>query len=145
MTRHRLRTLEAIGALVLAYGMVRTVPFSLLRRLFGSAVSARTNEHADRPPTDLFAIELRKAIASGARRLPWSSTCLMRALAGQLMLSRRGQGGEVVFGVLPGGGAFRAHAWLIAGGGTVCGGSEALDFSPIAAFRKESGPAKSVQ
>jgi hypothetical protein len=136
LTKHRLRTLEAIGALLLAYGMVRTVPFRLLRRLIGPARPATTIDATPSEPTDPGAIALGRALANGARRLPWSSTCLMRALAGRLMLSRRGRNGEIVFGVSMQDGSLRAHAWLVAGGGIVCGGSEASDFSPIAAFRR---------
>lgn len=51
------------------------------------------------------------------------------------MLARRRIPSTIVFGVA-GGGQLRAHAWLVAGDGTVCGGREAGAFTPIATFRR---------
>jgi hypothetical protein len=127
-----LRTLEAVGALLLAYGMVRAVPVTILRRLAGSVRPTNGMRATDRAPADPCSMAVARALASGVRRLPWSSTCLMNAVAGQLMLVRRGRRGEIVLGVSTRDGALRAHAWLVAGDGTVCGGSEAADYSPIA-------------
>jgi hypothetical protein len=79
-------------------------------------------------------------IASIEPRLPWRSTCLVQALAARSMLRRRHVATLLHFGVALDEGRIRAHAWLEAGGGCVCGGKAAIGFTPIAAFEKKAVP-----
>lgn len=67
-----------------------------------------------------------------ADRLPWHSTCLVRAIAGQLLLKRRGiHGGLIRLGVKKEDGTLAAHAWLIYGPQILLGGDEAEAYTPL--------------
>ena len=120
--------------LVAAYALVRLVPFALFKVVTGPAQHASPDHQVTDRPTDPAALVVARAVTSGARRVPMHSTCLMQALAARMMLVRRHVPSVLVLGVGSHDGRPRAHAWLIAGGGAVCGGQEAADFRPIAAF-----------
>jgi hypothetical protein len=135
ITRNHARVLEAMAVLVLARAAVRTIPLRRLAWLTGPVsqgdASHQSTERSGDPRVRLVAASLRR----GAARLPWHSGCLVRALAGGAMLRRRRIASTLVVGVARDAAGLRAHAWLVADGGTVCGGREAVDFRPIAAFR----------
>lgn len=133
--RGRLRTLEAMCALVVAHVLIHGLPFPIATRLAGR-ISDGDQDGLDRDPDDLEVRAVASAIRRGADRLPFGSTCLKRAVAGRLMLMRRGKASSLVIGVAMRDGRPAAHAWLMASGGVVCGGSEAADFRPIAAWHR---------
>lgn len=58
------------------------------------------------------------------------STCLVRALAGQILLSQYGYDSNIKIGVSKDKGEFEAHAWLEHDGGVILGESE-IDYVPI--------------
>ena len=63
------------------------------------------------------------AIAAAARALPTHPTCLVQALAGQLLLRRRGCDASLCIGVARDGtGRLEAHAWLESDGAVLIGG-----------------------
>jgi hypothetical protein len=62
----------------------------------------------------------------------------VQALAGSLLLKRRGITAVVRFGVTTQKTGLAAHAWLIVGGQTVLGGEAAADFVPLADLRRKS-------
>lgn len=128
----RLDVLEAFGALAAARLLLGTVPFAWLRPILG--VSTRATIDDIRPPRDSVVTAVAKGISRAAARLPWHSTCLVRALAGRLMLMRRGVPSTLVLGVTKDQGDLLAHAWLVARDGVVCGGREASAYSPLASF-----------
>ena len=136
---HRLRVLEAVGALTVAGLLLRILPFRMVMKLVGSGAARAGENMVCRPATDPVAAAVGRAVNSAAARLPWRSRCLIRALAGRAMLMRRGVPSTLVLGVTKKMEELQAHAWLVAGGGSVCGGREAARFQPIAAFR-EHGP-----
>lgn len=92
------------------------------------------------PPRDLRAALIGRAVRKVGDRLPWHSTCLVRALAARAMLRRRGIDCVLHFGVMREGQALKAHAWLEAGGGHVCGGPEAVGYAPLAGFGGQKMP-----
>ena len=140
LTRSRLRTLEAAAALVACGLLLRIVPFAFIARLAG-ITEPGGQEHVSLPLTrDPRAAVVGRAVNRAAGRLPWQSGCLVRALAGRVMLARRRVPSILVLGVAMQSGEVTAHAWLIAGDGTVCGGREAPNFSPIVAFRTGQRP-----
>ncbi len=130
--RIRLFRLEAALALCLAWLLVFRLPFRLLARLFGGIASPGA---ALAGSDQLPAMALNRARGVGrmvddmAARLPWHSTCLVRCVAGRMMLTRRGIAGHILFGVDLCHGTVRAHAWLLAGGEPVIGGAEAPMFT----------------
>jgi len=81
--------------------------------------------------------------AAGTREIVWAvrlasryvprSTCLVQALAAQILLGRHGHAGQVHIGVaLDEKLGFRAHAWVESEGEVLIGGSEELDgYAPM--------------
>lgn len=134
---HRLRVLEAAAALSLVSVLLAVLPFRILARLAGRP------EHGMNPPgptPDAAAVAVGMSIAAAARRLPWHPMCLAQALAGSLMLRRRGLPATLCFGVARKDGKLQAHAWLICDGGTVCGGPAAAGLTAIASLHSERLP-----
>ena len=68
-------------------------------------------------------------------------TCLMKAMAGQRMLARRGIGSAIVLGVKPGatGADPTAHSWLRVGRWVVLGGDERAGHIPVTSYRSVLG------
>jgi hypothetical protein len=135
LTAHRLRGLEALTALTVARLALRVLPFAWIARLAGATDVGRDDDRPHRPTTDPVSAGVRSALRRGTRWLPWRSTCLTRALAGRMMLARRGVPSALVFGVTRDGASVSAHAWLMTADGTVCGGRDAPQFRPLAAIR----------
>ena len=82
------------------------------------------------------AIAVRQALSRVASRLPWESSCLVRAIAGQAMLRRRRLPSELHLGARNSSSTeIAAHAWLRCGEIDVTGGEIAGQYTPIAAFR----------
>ena len=134
--RHRLRVVEAMVALTTAGLLLRILPFRTIMKLVGIGRARAGEDVALHRPSDPVATAVGVALNRAAVRLPWHSTCLVRALAGRLMLMRRGVPSIVVFGVTKRMEHIHAHAWLVAGNGTVSGGREGAGFQPIAAFQE---------
>jgi hypothetical protein len=71
------------------------------------------------------------AIRRVSRFVP-RATCLTQAVAGRLMLARRGHTSRVNIGVArAAGGGLRAHAWLESDGVVVIGGDGLDDYTPL--------------
>ena len=128
--------MEAALALCTARAALAAMAFVPIRRFVGDPTSPVGDDATVADSADTVACAVRRAIASAACRLPWHSSCLARALAGRMMLRRRGVPCHLVFGVTKKAGTVHAHAWLMANSGVVCGGSEASAYQPIALFRK---------
>jgi transglutaminase superfamily protein len=140
LARHRVRVVEAAFALVAARVMLRSLPFTTTMKLVGSGEASGADEVVPRRTTDPVAASVGVALKRAAARLPWRFTCLARSLAGRLMLRRRGVASTIVFGVAKETEHISGHAWLVAAGGFVCGGHEAHNFQPIAAFKNRARP-----
>ncbi len=124
---------EAGLALVLAWLLVFVLPIRWTGRLFGTP---RVPEAAAAPlpghDLDRARVAVRR-LARVAARLPWRSTCLVRAVAGKLLLARRAiAGGVVRIGVRKREGNLEAHAWLLLGDMVLLGGEEAEGYRPLA-------------
>jgi hypothetical protein len=132
--RLRLAQIEAAMALALAWVLVFVVPFRWTVLLFGAAVTPGQVEAADISSADIArALGVAQLVNRMDRRLPWHNTCLVRALAGRLLLARRGlRGGIVRLGVSSKEGRISAHAWLMMGATILLGGAEAAGFEPLA-------------
>jgi hypothetical protein len=127
---------EALLVLVLALPLVYMLPPRWLQdRLGGFAVPASASGDAH---VDLAcARDITRRLARIADRLPWKSTCLVRATAGMLLLARRRvAGGRIRLGVRKNDGRLEAHAWLMLGPTILLGGDEADGFTPIADFTR---------
>lgn len=132
--RDVLLKLETALALGLAWLLVFALPLRHTHRLFGKAgMPAAAVATAPEPHQMARAMAMARRLRLVARRLPWNSTCLVRAVAGALLLARRRiHGARIRFGVRKQDGALAAHAWLLLGETTLIGGEEAAGYVPIA-------------
>jgi hypothetical protein len=135
---------ETVLALWLAWLLVFVVPFRHTAKLIGGT---RQSDQAAPPnaPAEGLARPMGPALATLKRatavtrrilwlapRLPFATTCLVRAIAGWLLLRRRHIPATIRFGVAMEDGKLAAHAWLIVGGQTLLGGAEAEGYQPLA-------------
>ena len=80
---------------------------------------------------------IRQAVKRAARWLPGTHKCLAQAIAGQLLLKKAGQAGDIVIGLKssPSGEPWDTHAWLMGANGIVLGGEIAHQFTPVTVYR----------
>lgn len=83
--------------------------------------------------------ELAWAVRAAARRLPWHSPCLVKALAAQRLLHRAGVPGLLVIGVRsdkPAEAAttFGAHAWVQCGSLVLETGDDHRGYAPLSTY-----------
>lgn len=127
--RRFLQIAETTLALIVAWCLVFALPFRVAVTLLSRGQDA---------PFDAAHVTagngLGRRIRRLAPRMPFKTTCLVRAMAGWLMLRRRGMPGKVRFGVRMENGELKAHAWLIVHETTVLGGEEAEGYTPIGDF-----------
>ena len=114
---------------LIAEALLRTVGVRI--RLFWRRGVALTAEVSDRHEGVDMA-EVAWAIELTGRYTP-GSTCLVRALAMQRMLARRGKSAEVRVGVAREGPGLEAHAWLVCDGKIVVGGDGAERYTELSA------------
>ncbi|HYP45900.1 MAG TPA: lasso peptide biosynthesis B2 protein [Propionibacteriaceae bacterium] len=128
-----LGTVEAAAALGVASLLRRALPMRRWSRMLGT-VGAAPAVLPGRPPATRrdrrVAVDLRRA----ERRLPWTLNCLDRAVAGQLLLRRRGGAGTVVIGLDRLDPAGVPHAWLVTSDSVIVGGEVAGRFVAATAF-----------
>jgi hypothetical protein len=113
------------------------LPFRWLVRLIGRPQPVVIcSPIALRKDRGLAVSAVRKAILRGSGRLPWQSSCLVRALAGHMMLRRRHLPSVLQLGVRAGAEReMSAHAWLKCGDIEVVGVENSAEFTPIAIFQ----------
>ncbi len=135
--RYWLGAVETVLALGIAWLLVFVVPFQWTARRFGGAAapSSRTMPSEKRIANARY---LARRLERIAARVPWRTTCLVRALAGSLLLWRRGTPATIRFGVNRADAGFSAHAWLLVGDTIVLGGENAPNFQPLADIRSGS-------
>lgn len=91
------------------------------------------------PVPPLLERRLRYALRIAANTVPWKSVCLPNAVAGKLMLQRRGWQSTIHLGVgFEPSGALHAHAWLEAGG-IIITGQEGM--AKVVPFKLKQSPA----
>ena len=112
------------------------LPFRWLVRLIGRPQAIVKCGRIALATTERPAVRsVRQAILRVALRLPWRSSCLVRALAARMMLKRRGLPSALQLGVKSETArGLAAHAWLKCGEIDVVGSESATEFTPIAVF-----------
>lgn len=106
------------------------LPFQTLRRHL--AKMAKTTAHLK--ATDQASAEkVIWAVSLAGRHVPRTRSCLIQALAAQVLLARRGHPACLRIGVARGEkGQLQAHAWLESRGQVVLGGTEDLSrYTPL--------------
>jgi len=122
---------ECLGEMLRARRALRQRPFDetakRLRMQLGRAHTLAEEERIVR--------QVRAALGAIRRRIPWTPTCLVRAVAVHHVLARRKVTSNLVLSVTPASGkTVDAHAWLEAGGFVVTGQSEKSRYAPIYTF-----------
>lgn len=131
--------LETALALIMAWAFVFLVPLRWTQALFGG-VSAPAESSGIDPRSLIRAQAVTRRVVHVADRLPWHSTCLVRAVAGSLLLARRRIcGGCIRFGVRKENDRLSAHAWLLLGSDILLGGEEAGAYTPLADLGRRTG------
>lgn len=128
----RVALLEALVLLGLARGTVLLIPFRRIAPGLGRQ-NTETAPECD-PAQQVIVRGVAWAIHRIAPHTPWWSNCLAQAIAGKLMLRRRGVQSTLYLGVDRDAGQMRAHAWLRAGGTTVTGGGGDRAYVQVASF-----------
>lgn len=125
---------EATAALFLAWVLVFVMPSGWARRLFVSAAACPTGGPFPARPRDAArATAAARRVGRLSDRMPFRTTCLVRAIAGALLLRRRGLRDVTIrFGVRRTDGLLEAHAWLIHQGVVLLGGQELDSYTPLA-------------
>lgn len=81
---------------------------------------------------------LSRAVVTMSRHTPWESQCLTQALAGKMMLKRRGIASTLYLGVMKDGDTgLSAHAWLRSGTFILTGGPEQERFTVVSTFAEK--------
>jgi len=115
-----------LGAISLG---LRLVPFGRLRRLLDHLSRPR---HGLRPQARLSAARIAWAVERMGRVVPDARSCLVQALAAQVLLARRGCHSSVRIGVAhPSGESLHAHAWVESEGRGVLGTPHAGQYTPL--------------
>lgn len=134
--------LEAVLALVLARILVFSFPWRWTVALMGRFAPPAGSDASPDPRDAWRARAVARRLRGVADRLPWHSTCLVRAVAGALLLARRRiPGSGIRFGVRKENGRLSAHAWLLLGPEILLGGEEAGAHVPLADLARRPGRA----
>ena len=78
--------------------------------------------------------QVRWAIVTAARRVPWRALCIQQGLAAQFMLRRRGIPSVLYYGAALREGDLKAHVWVRDGTIDVIGGEAASRYALLARF-----------
>lgn len=124
--------LEALFWLVAARLTVLIIPFRYIALLLG--------DHMAMSPTESFPEQAARsrqvgwAVRAVAHHTPWDSNCLAQAIAGKMMLRRRGIVSTLYLGVVKDEGKdLAAHAWLRSGDQILTGGGNSR-FTVLSTF-----------
>lgn len=133
----KLDVVEAVVCLAVARLLLMLLPFRHVAPLLGRLRPAERPSSAVLKAGDsAAAVAVRRALARAAHRVPWEASCLVRAIAGRLMLQRRRVPSVLHLGARTGHQAdLAAHAWLSCGDFHVTGAEIADQYTPIATFR----------
>lgn len=128
------RTLEAMCWIVTGQALVMVLPFRVIASWLGP--QGAESPH-DIPDADArVAREISWRIRGACRKLPWSPSCLVRAVAAMMLLRRRGLQATLYLGVARKDAGLNAHAWVRCGAVSVTGGLERPQYSPLASFTR---------
>lgn len=132
---------EALGLVSFAWTALHVLPFRWVRPLCGTPRAATdvdgTLEGLPRVPfrqADPMVREVAWALRMVHTGLGWDRSCLARAVAGRIMLRRRGCAPTLYIGAARAAGDMKFHAWLLDRGVPVTGVRGAGTFTTLAIF-----------
>lgn len=111
--------------------------YQILHRPFAKIAPAIGISRLETPedPASAQVFAIKKAVEVVCKRMPWSCTCLVRALTAKKMLNRRGMGCTLYMGVAKdAAGKMEAHAWLRCGDCYVTGGDGSAEYAVTAIY-----------
>lgn len=116
---HRASLVLAICLMTVARLAIWALPFAATRRFIIEGASGGKGTAVFDP---VAVGRVVWALDKASRHVPWTSTCLTRAMCAWVMLGREGQRTELRLGVARrGDGGLSGHAWLVAGGTVIVG------------------------
>ena len=126
--RRRALLIEALLAVAVASAAVH---FRAFKRAIRMGSLPLTNPPAAGDITE----DVRWAVETAARNVPWRAMCIQQGLALQWMLRRRGVDARLHYGIARDEvGELQAHVWVAAGDAVVIGGDEAPRFKRVATY-----------
>jgi hypothetical protein len=134
--QNRKLLLEAVYFLGRARLMMRLMSFRRLRDVLADdrAESSRSDD-----PNRIR--NMGKAIERASRHLPWKCACMTQAIAGKMMLRRRGLPGKILIGIdKPEKDSLDSHAWLMCGDVFVTGERDHERFNVMIDFVEQKTP-----
>lgn len=127
---------EAILWLGVARGAVLLFPFRLIAPYLGR--QSQETPWVSPPAEQIVAEEVALVIKMSSPFTPWRSNCLAQAIAGKMMLWRRGIPSTLYLGLKKDANQLEAHAWLRVGEQIVTGGAVKPQFKTISFFGASS-------
>lgn len=120
--KERWTIVEAAAICAVVRLMLATTPYGRVSAMVGR-VARRSGRGGRLDATGEEVARVVRAVGAASSAILGTGQCLVRALAAQVMLGRRGYRTEVKFGVeKDGDGVFGAHAWLERDGRVLIGG-----------------------
>jgi len=124
---------EAWLLLAFARAMLILLPFKRIAPLLGRVNEEVPTDDSDGNKAVLKNIQV--AILRGSRYSPWRTKCFEQAIAGKVMLKKRGIKGTLYLGVFKDqANKLRAHSWLKAGDMVVTGGPVIEQYTVMSKF-----------
>ena len=114
------------------------IPFKKLAPRLGRHKHETTKEMDWNALEDLR--KVKRAVNRASRLTPWKSKCFVQAIAGKIMLRKRGFPSTIYLGVCKDkekGEGLKAHAWLRSGQFIVTGREGMMAFTVVATFGEE--------
>jgi hypothetical protein len=132
---------EAVLLLGVMRAAILMLPFRRITALMGLAQGVvPTGATSD---VSLCPAKIGWAVQAAAARTPWQSACLVQALTGMLMLSRRGINSTLYLGVAKDENnpeTMAAHAWLRCGNIVLTGAGGVERYTALSSFSRTTKP-----
>ena len=130
----RLYLLEAWLYLAASRLALSRIPFRYLAPRLGRQLPLEQGENP-LAASSVLARTLTHAVGVAARHTPWNSTCLVQAIAGRLILRRRGLRSRIFLGTRKDEkGNLAAHAWLQSGDEILLGAAGRETFTALSSI-----------
>lgn len=126
---------ESFVLLGLMRAAILLFPFQKITSIMG-LTQGNTSSDTE-PAMAVNPVDVGWAVQAAAARTPWESACLVQALTGMIMLTRRGSNATLYLGVAKdenGTETMTAHAWLRCGKVILTGTGGVERFSVISSF-----------
>lgn len=127
-------TFQALWTLISVRARLTTMSWQRFSRRLGEPQPGEITGEWEGDQDTLLAVV--RAVERWRRLTPQAWSCLVRAIAGQRLLAKRGIPSTLVLGLRPEGktSAITAHGWLRVGQHVVLGEKEMAGYTPLASF-----------